>query len=131
MRTRLALALAATAAVATSAVPAQAAIYPWCTTRLVDAAAGANAYCYTKGPGALGNRNVAVRRTMNIAVTEGSVDAYLTCDNMTPLYTVVDAGETGSLATWGGNDCVGRLVSRVDGTTAVATSTFSFVIILD
>lgn len=123
--------LLAVIAAAATAVPASAAIHPVCATRLVDAATGASAYCPTQGPPPLGNRNVALRRTMTIEVAAGAVDATLDCDNRTPLTTRVSGPVAQSLNMWGGYDCTATVVAVVDHTTAVATSTFSYVIVLD
>lgn len=133
MRTRLALVLATAAAAAATALPAHAsaAIYPFCAGRLTDAATGDNSYCYTQGPGALGNRNVAVRRTSTIQVQAGAVDATLWCDGYVQDSATVSGPAPVELNAWGGNSCYTRMVAREDHTTAVSESHFTFVIILD
>jgi hypothetical protein len=129
MRLRLALVLAAAAAV--PALPASAAVYPVCATKLVDAAAGVTASCPTKGPGPLGNRNVYVTRTMTVEVATGQVDASLTCDGVDHGHFPVAAGETKVQTITGGNSSTVALTALKDGTSATGTSTFSFVINLD
>jgi hypothetical protein len=129
MRLRLALVLAAAAAV--PALPAHAAIYPVCATKLVNATTGTVASCPTKGPGPLGNRNVYVTRTMTVEVATGSVDATLTCDGYTFGPYTVAAGETKVRTIAGGNSCTVSLTALAEGTSATGTSTFSFVINID
>jgi hypothetical protein len=129
MRLRLALVLAAAAAV--PALPASAAIYPVCATKLVNADNGVIASCPTKGPGPLGNRNVYVTRTMTVEVATGSVNATLACDGATFGPYTVDAGHTATRTIDGGNNCTVSLTSLADGTSATGTSTFSFVINID
>jgi hypothetical protein len=134
MRARHLLALTA-AAMAFSALPASATtplqILPDCETHLVNAAAGAVANCPTQGPPGLGNRNVAVLRTVRVAVANGSVDASLTCDGHEFGHSTVAVGAPYELSVWGGNSCNVAIAALTGSTTAVATSTYSYVIILD
>ena len=136
MRRRLALAaalFAATAApllVATAtAVPAHAAavvLSPDCATTLRNAAFGTSSSCATQGPPPVACNGCGVRRTVNVAVTTGGVDATLVCDGLS-YATHVDGPGTGSIGTWGGINCTLTLTATADGTTAAATSTASYV----
>lgn len=114
-------------ALALAAVPAHAAdpLYV-CATHLDRAAAGVSTSCATRGPGPLGNKDVAVRRTATVVVVAGEVDATLTCGSTTTGAVHVTSAATLNL--WD-SACVVTLTATVDGTTAAATSTFSFVYI--
>jgi hypothetical protein len=67
-----------------------------------------------------------VRRSVDVVVTKGSVDATLVCDGLT-YATHVDGPATGSTGTWGGLNCTLSLTATADGTIAAATSTASYV----
>jgi hypothetical protein len=132
MRHRLALAavlLASTAA----AIPSHAStaiLTPYCATNLHNAAAGVSASCSTQGPPPVECSSCGVRRTVDIVVAKGGVDATLLCDGLS--YTThVDGPGTGTIGTWGGLNCTTTLTATVDGTTAVATSTASYEIIVE
>jgi hypothetical protein len=115
-------------ALALVAVPAHAADpLQVCTTNLRLAPAGTSASCATKGPGPIGNKDVGVLRTATVVVAGGAVDATLTCGGSStgPVHVTT----TAMLSQWD-SACVVSLTATVDGTTAVATSTFSFVFIL-
>lgn len=136
MRRRLALAAALFAATAAplfaataTAVPAHAAavvLSPDCATTLRNAAIGTSSSCSTQGPPPVACNGCGVRRTVNIDVTTGSVDATLVCDGLT-YATHVDGPGTGSIGVWGGQNCTANLTATADGTTAAATSTASYV----
>jgi hypothetical protein len=128
---RLLVAVATLVAAAATALPASAAIYPVCATRLVDAAAGITASCPTQGPQPLGNRNVGVWRTVTVEVASGGVDATLACDGLPPRTVPVSGPQPVQFGQWGGYSCMLTLASVIAHTTAVATSTYSYVIILD
>lgn len=131
------LAAAAALAVLAGAVPASATnvtqqiVTEECATTLTNAPAGTAASCRTLGPPPLGNHNVGVFRTARIVVASGAVNASLTCDNQAPQTTVATPTTPGQIGRWGGYDCTLRLVAAGDGTTAVGTSTYSYVINLD
>jgi hypothetical protein len=131
MRARLVPLLAVAAATLTIPAASGAAILPHCSTRLVNAAAGTTAACSTLGPEPLGNRSVGVYRTMRIEVVNGAVNATLACDNQTPQTRYVTAVLPAEISRWGGNSCTATIVAAVDGTTAVVTSSYSYVITLD
>jgi hypothetical protein len=101
-----------------------------CTTSLVNAAKGTPAGCATKGPGPLGNRNVFVRRLVTIVVASGTADVTLTCGSAVHALHV-SGPQPRFLNDDGGGDCRVDLVAADDSTTAVVTSTFHFVIVLD
>ena len=132
MRPRLALATVSAslfAAIAT-AVPAHAAsavLTPDCATALHDAAAGVSSSCSTQGPPPVECMGCGVRRTVNIVVATGRVDATLLCDGLT-YATHVDGPGTGTIGVWGGQNCTATLTATADGTIAAATSTASYVI---
>jgi hypothetical protein len=128
MRTRLALLALAT--VGATAVPASAMESPVCTANLVNAAKNAATGCATKGPGPLGNRSVFVRRTVTVEVAAGTADVTLTCGSAVHA-AHVSGPQPRLLTDDGGGDCRVDLVAGDDNTTAVITSTFSFVIILE
>lgn len=128
---RLLVAGAVAVAAAATALPAAAAIQPWCATRLVDAAAGTSAYCATQGPQPLGNRNVGVYRTVTVEVASGGVDATLACDGLPPRTVPVSGPQPVQFGQWGGYSCTLTLTSVIAHTSAVATSTYSYVIVLD
>jgi hypothetical protein len=132
MRLRTVLAAAALAGSAFAAVPAHAAIYPVCATKLADDATGTHAYCYTKGPGQLGNRDVATTRYVVVQVDGGAVDATLDCDNGFVHKTITVSGsQPQTIFSYGGNSCSVDLLAREDHTTAVASSFFAIQIILE
>lgn len=126
---RLPLLVAALAAAAATALPAHAAFYPVCATRLELAPAGATREC-TSG----NNPFARSTRTMNVVVASGAVDATLTCHN----YPYADSTATRrvyagqrvafSVSERGGS-CVARLASLAAGTSAAATSTFTPVLV--
>ena len=138
MRRRLALAatlFAATAvplfaatAVAVPAHAASAVLSPDCATALHNAAAGTSSSCATQGPPPVACNGCGVRRSVEVVVTTGSVDATLVCDGLT-YATHVDGPGTGSTGAWGGQNCMLTLTATADGTTAAATSTASYVIV--
>jgi hypothetical protein len=119
--------LAVAAAAVASAMPAQSAILPHCTTRLVAAATGDQAACSTQGPAPLGNCCVSVRRTMRIEVANGAVNASLTCDGQPAQTAYVTAVLPAEINRNGGYSCSARIVAAVPDTSAVVTSTFSYV----
>jgi hypothetical protein len=126
---RIAL-LAAAAVAAVSTVPASAMSSYVCTTNLVNAAAGTVAPgCTTQGPGPLGNKDVAIRRTVTVEVLAGAVDATLTCSGQT-VSAHVSGPQPQLLNAWDDRSCAVTMVAAEPNTTAVATSTFSFVITL-
>lgn len=134
MRPRLALAAVLLAGTAVS-LPAHASnpvssatLTPYCATNLHNANTGASASCSTQGPPPVECSSCGVRRTVDIVVAKGGVDAALVCDGST-YRTHVDAPNTGQIGIWGGLNCTATLTATVDGTTAVATSTASYVII--
>lgn len=128
MRRLLAITATLFAGLAT-ALPAHASsvLSPDCATTLQNAAAGASASCATQGPPPVECNGCGVRRTVDIAVAKGSVDATLVCDGLT-YTTQVDGPGTGSIGAWGGQNCVATLTATSDGTSAAATSTASYVI---
>lgn len=131
MRPRLALAAVLFTAMMAAAVPAHASspvVSPDCATALHDAAAGTSASCGTQGPPPVECNGCGVRRTVDVVVTTGAVDATLVCDGLT-YRTHVDGPGTGSTGTWGGLNCTLTLTATADGTIAAATSTASYVII--
>jgi hypothetical protein len=97
-----------------------------CTAALTDAAAGTTSSCATSGPGPLGNKDVAVRRTATIVVAHGAVDATLDCGSSST--GTVHVTTTTSLNAWD-SACLVTITATTGDTTAVATSTFSFVYI--
>ncbi|MDQ1712522.1 MAG: hypothetical protein QOE45_1972 [Frankiaceae bacterium] len=129
MRIRLALLTLATAAVSAVPASATAATTQVCAVHLVNVAAGTPTSCSTKGPGPLGNRDVAVRRTMTVEVLAGAVDATLTCG--TEVRSLHVSGPVPQFASAWDSACTVALVAAEPNTTAVATSTFSFVITLE
>jgi hypothetical protein len=133
MRLRTVLAAAALAGSAFAAVPAHAAVYPVCATKLTDAAAGIDAHCYTNGPGQLGNRDVATTRYVVVQVDGGAVDATLDCDNGFVHKTITDVSgpQPQTIFSYGGNSCTVTLHAREDHTTAAAVTFFSIQIILE
>ena len=124
--TRRLLLLAALAAAATTALPAQAAILPVCTTRLTDAATGTYATCFTSEPPAMANCCVGIFRTMTVEVAAGAVDATLTCPYVLPVTRRVSGPAPVQLGVWSGGSCSAQLVAVVDHTTAAAASTFEY-----
>ena len=131
MRSRLALAAVLFTAVAMAAVPAQASSAvgsPDCATTLQNAAGGTSSSCGTQGPPPVACSGCGVRRTVDVVVTAGGVDATLVCDGLT-YRTHVDGPGKGSTGAWGGLNCTLTLTATVDGTIAAATSTASYVII--
>ena len=130
---RLTLAATAALAFAATTLPAHAAVYPVCATRLVEATTGTTATCYTLGPGPLGNRNVAVTRETTVEVAEGVVSVHLYCDNgaIDQTWTVSGLAPQALPRQWGGDHCATTLTALADHTSAVVASTFSFVIIID
>lgn len=129
MRPRLALAavLFGATAVALPAAHASSVLAPDCATALHNAAAGVSASCATQGPPPVECNGCGVRRTVDIVVTKGSVDATLVCDGLT-YATHVDGPGTGTIGAWGGLNCTTTLTATADGTIAAATSTASYVI---
>jgi hypothetical protein len=128
MRPRLALAAVLVAGSA-AAIPAHASslLSPYCATTLHNAAVGVSSSCATQGPPPVECAGCGVRRTVDIVVTKGAVDASLLCDGLT--YTThVDGPGKGEIGAWGGINCVATITSTADGTIAVATSTASYVI---
>ena len=129
MRARFALAAALLAA-PVAALPSHASpvtLTPDCATTLHNAATGVSSSCSTQGPPPVACNSCGVRRTVNIVVTKGGVDATLVCDGLT-YATHVDGPETGSIGAWGGLNCTATLTATADGTVAAATSTASYVI---
>jgi hypothetical protein len=130
MRHRLALAAVLFAGTA-AAIPSHAAsatLLPDCATTLHDAATGVSASCSTQGPPPLACAGCGVRRTVDIVVTKGAVDATLLCDGVT-YATHVDGPGKGSIGIWGGLNCTATITATADGTIAAATSTASYVIV--
>lgn len=113
-----------------TAIPshASAVLSPDCATTLHDAAASVSSSCSTQGPPPVECSNCGVRRTVDIVVTKGGVDATLLCDGLTST-THVDGPGTGTIGVWGGQNCTATLTATADGTIAAATSTASYVII--
>jgi len=129
MRTRIVLAATLfAAAAATIPAHASAMLTPYCATNLHNAATGASASCSTQGPPGVECSTCGVRRTVDIVVATGSVDATLVCDGTT-YRTHVDGPGKGEIGIWGGNNCTASLTATADGTSAAATSTASYVII--
>lgn len=129
MRTRIVLAATLfAAAAATIPAHASAMLTPYCATNLHNAAAGASASCSTQGPPPVECSSCGVRRTVDIVVATGSVDATLLCDGTT-YRTHVDGPGKGEIGIWGGLNCTATLTATADGTSAAATSTASYVII--
>ena len=118
------------AAAATVPAHASAVLTPYCATSLHNAATGASATCFTQGPPPVECSSCGVRRTVDIVVATGAVDATLVCDGLT-YKTHVDGPGTGSVGTWGGQNCSATLTATADGTTAAATSTASYEIIVE
>jgi hypothetical protein len=118
---RLPLALAAVAVVAV-ATPSHAVLTPYCTTRLVDAAAGASASCATQTVATLQGNPY---RTMRIAVATGAVDATLRCPIDSAGTTVhVVAGKVLTLEAFdNGYVCLASITATTSGTTAFVSST--------
>lgn len=133
MRPRLAL-TAALFTAAAAAIPSYASSVlsasPDCATALHNAAAGTSASCATQGPPPVECSSCGVRRTVDIVVAKGSVDATLLCDGMSHT-THVDGPGKGSIGVWGGLNCTATLTATADGTVAAATSTASYVIITE
>jgi hypothetical protein len=107
--------------------PVSTALVPDCATALPGGAPGASSSCATQGPPAVACNTCGVRRTVNVVVTAGRVDAKLVCDGLT-YATHVDGPGAGTIGAWGGQNCVVTLTATVDGTTAAATSTASYVV---
>lgn len=130
MRPRLVLtaALFTMTAAAIPAVASNVVISPDCATTLRNAAVGVSSSCATQGPPPVECMGCGVRRTVDIVVAKGSVDATLVCDGTT-YSTHVDGPGKGEIGVWGGLNCTATLTSTADGTTAAATSTASYVII--
>lgn len=130
MRARFVLTTTLFAAVG-PAIPSQAAapptVSPDCATTLANAAAGASSSCTTQGPPPVECSTCGVRRTVDIVVATGSVDATLICDGFS-YSTHVDGPGTGTIGIWGGQNCTATLTATADGTSAAATSTASYVI---
>lgn len=121
---RLPLLAAALAAVAATAVPADAAYYPVCVTHLEAAASGTSRSCST------GNNPVSpATRIFDVDVHTGAVEATITC--FTPWYNstrsgVYAAGESGRLTLGeNGNSCSASLRALAAGTTATGLSHFT------
>jgi len=129
MRARLAVLAATLFAATAAAIPAHASavLTPDCATALHNAAGGASSSCSTQGPPGVECMGCGVRRTVNIVVATGRVDATLVCDGLA-YSTHVDGPGTGEIGIWGGNNCTATLTSAADGTIAAATSTASYVI---
>jgi hypothetical protein len=68
---------------------------------------------------------------MRVAVANGSVDASLKCDGHEYSHATVAVGAPYEQSVWGGNACNVAVTALSAGSTAVATSTYSYVIILD
>jgi hypothetical protein len=99
---------------------------PDCATAL-NGGAGASSSCVTQGPPPVACNSCGVRRTVNVVVTAGRVDAKLVCDGLT-YATHVDGPGTGTIGAWGGQSCTVTLTATADGTIAAATSTASYVV---
>ena len=130
-RARLAVAASLFTALTMAAVPAHASsavVSPDCATTLADVASGMSSSCGTQGPPPVACNGCGVRRTVDVVVTAGSVDATLLCDGLT-YRTHVDGPGTGSTGAWGGLNCTLTLTATADGTVAAATSTASYVFI--
>ena len=129
MRPRLTLVAVLLFAACAAATPSYASsvLTPDCATTLQNAAAGVSSSCSTQGPPPVECMGCGVRRTVEVAVTTGSVDATLVCDGLT-YSTHVDGPGTGTTGAWGGQNCTLRLTATADGTIAAATSTASYVI---
>jgi hypothetical protein len=107
--------------------PVSVALLPDCATALPGGATGTSASCTTQGPPAVACNSCGVRRTVDVVVTAGRVDATLVCDGLT--YALhVDGPGVGSTGAWGGQNCTLTLRSAADGTVATATSTASYVV---
>jgi len=130
MRPRLILAatLLATTAAALPSYASSVVISPDCATALHNAATGTSASCSTVGPPPVECSSCGVRRTVDIVVTKGSVDATLLCDGLT-YATHVDGPGKGEIGAWGGLNCTATITATADGTIAAASSTASYVII--
>jgi hypothetical protein len=132
MRTRLALVLAAAAFAV--AVPAHASTpiggTPYCATALANAGESDSSSCTTQGPAPVACRGCGVRRTVDVVVATGAVAATLTCDGAVVYGPVPVAGPAGhaEFGVWGGYDCALRLTSTQAGTSAVGTSSGSYVV---
>lgn len=120
------LATAATAVPSYAATTTSAALLPYCATALPGSPSGASSSCATQGPAAVACMGCGVRRTVDIVVTAGRVDAKLVCDGLT-YSTHVDGPGTGTIGAWGGQNCTATLTAAADGTVAAATSTASYV----
>lgn len=123
---RLPLLAAAVAATAATALPAHAALYPVCATR-VEPTTTSN-YCTT------GNNPFArATRTLRVVVATGGVDATITCNNPSGAVSSTGRVYPGKVGTFSvierGASCTARLVSVEPGTTAVGLSTFTPVLI--
>ncbi len=116
------LALTAAAAFAGS-VPAEAAIYPVCTTRLALVATGASASCSTN-PAPVAFQPAL--RLMTVEVLSGSVDAVLKCGTYArpPIHVSGPRPVTVSLNE-NGQTCTVTITAADYDTTAVVTSTFA------
>jgi len=128
---RLLLAAAAVAA-ALPAVPAHAAVHPVCATRLALAPAGTYAYCPTGNTPRMAG--AATYRTLTVDVQSGVVLATLTCGYGATAQSrsiTVSGPRPQSVAMyedWTGS-CRAELTALYDDTTALATSTFSYVFV--
>lgn len=119
---RLPLLVAAVAATAASALPAEAAVYPVCATHIELAAPGASKSCTTGNtPFERGNRQV------DVVVASGTVDASVTCFNYPYANTTtsrrLSAGQHYRLRlTERGNTCVAKLTAVTGDAAATAVS---------
>ena len=131
---RLSLAAAALATVAATAVPADAAYYPVCATRLALAATGASTYCTAGNTQHLGTQTL---RHMDVEVLSGTVRARIECTNpyypYTPVFSEKDvSGPVRVRVTTverPNSSCKAILTALSYDTTAVGVSTFSYVFI--
>ncbi|HEU0129421.1 MAG TPA: hypothetical protein VFQ85_00335 [Mycobacteriales bacterium] len=117
---RLPLALAATAGAVALTAPAHAVATPYCSTRLVDAAAGTTASCstYTQP-----NLQADQHRKVTLTVATGSATATVACPYDTDSVSVSagQAPKSADVVDPSGN-CRVTLTATSDGTTAVVTS---------
>ena len=113
---------------ATTPAYTSAAVLPDCATALPAGAAGTSSSCTTQGPPGVACMGCGVRRTVDVVVTAGRAGATLVCDGRaSTIY--VDGPGTGTFGVWGGQNCTLTLTAAVDGTSAAATSTASYVFI--
>jgi len=120
-------ALAATAL----AVPAHAYESPVCTVHLVNGARDIPAFCETHNIGDTANASGGFYRTVTVEVAMGAVEATLHCydaygRSWLGSDYVAGPGVT-TFGTWDDDTCELGLRATVDGTTATATSTVSWV----